>query len=399
MYPRNAASPPTIDLGQILQLSDGAVQTSGASVRVKIGTGSWGAGAGSLDCDATSGIWTYAPTQAETNDAFFVVAAYKSGCSALSKTVITSASATAGYAGLDWSKINAPTTTVGLSGTTIKTATDVETDTVDIQSSVSDIETKVDTLLARITSTLFSGITYLSRWLGAIAGKTADTSTRAEINATTAGTSYNETTDSLEAVRDRGDAAWITGSSSDTGARTITITVNDGTNPLQGAKVRVRQGSENYVKETNASGVVEFNLDDFTWNVAITKPQYEFTSTTLVVNGSTSPPTYSMTLVSLTPSDADKVTGYWTVLDEEGNPAVGVVVKVNAVLQPTGAEGIIHFKTTRSSTTGANGVAEFVNMLPGWTYNVSLDGQTLSQITIDSAATGNVSLGSCVLAE
>jgi hypothetical protein len=136
MYPRNAASPPIIDLGQILQLSDGAVQTSGASVRVKIGTGSWGAGAGSLDCDATSGIWTYAPTQAETNDAFFVVGVYKTGCSALSKTVITSASDTAGYAGLDWSKLRAPTTTVGLSGTTIKTATDIETDTVDIQSRI-----------------------------------------------------------------------------------------------------------------------------------------------------------------------------------------------------------------------------------------------------------------------
>lgn len=270
---------------------------------------------------------------------------------------------------------------------------------LDIQSSVSNIETKVDTLLARITSTLFSGITYLSRWLGAIAGKTADTSTRAEINATTAGTSYNETTDSLEAVRDRGDAAWITGSSSDSGARTITITVNDGTNPLQGAKVRVRQGAENYVKETNASGVVEFNLDDFTWNVAITKPQYEFMATTLVVNGSTSPPTYSMTLVSLTPSDADKVTGYWTVLDEEGDPAVGVVVKVNAVLQPTGAEGIIHVKTTRTATTDSNGVADFANMLPGWTYSVSLDGQTVAQVTIDSAATGTVELGSCVLAE
>lgn len=48
-------------------------------------------------------------------------------------------------------------------------------------------------------------------WLGAIAGKTADTTTRAEINATTAGATYNETTDSLEALRDRGDAAWITG--------------------------------------------------------------------------------------------------------------------------------------------------------------------------------------------
>lgn len=39
-----------------------------------------------------------------------------------------------GEAGLDWANIGSPTTTVGLSGTTVKTATDVETDTADIQS-------------------------------------------------------------------------------------------------------------------------------------------------------------------------------------------------------------------------------------------------------------------------
>lgn len=39
-----------------------------------------------------------------------------------------------GEAGLDWANIGSPTTTVGLSGTTVKTATDVETDTQDIQS-------------------------------------------------------------------------------------------------------------------------------------------------------------------------------------------------------------------------------------------------------------------------
>lgn len=133
MYPRNAASPPAIDLGQILLLSDGTIQTTGVSVRVRIGTGAWGAGAGSLDCDAISGIWTYTPTQAETNDLFFLVAAYKSGCTAQSRCVITSASDTTGYAGLDWSKVRAPTTTLNLSGTSIKTATDVETDTADIQ--------------------------------------------------------------------------------------------------------------------------------------------------------------------------------------------------------------------------------------------------------------------------
>src|SRR6185436_11795256 len=39
-----------------------------------------------------------------------------------------------GEAGIDWANIGSPTTTVGLSGTTVKTATDVETDTQDIQS-------------------------------------------------------------------------------------------------------------------------------------------------------------------------------------------------------------------------------------------------------------------------
>lgn len=39
-----------------------------------------------------------------------------------------------GEAGIDWANIGSPTTTVGLSGTTVKTATDVETDTADIQS-------------------------------------------------------------------------------------------------------------------------------------------------------------------------------------------------------------------------------------------------------------------------
>lgn len=39
-----------------------------------------------------------------------------------------------GEAGLDWANVGSPTTTVNLSATTIKTATDVETDTADIQS-------------------------------------------------------------------------------------------------------------------------------------------------------------------------------------------------------------------------------------------------------------------------
>jgi hypothetical protein len=69
---------------------------------------------------------------------------------------------------------------------------------------IAAVKTDTGNLVSRITANLFSGITYLSRWLGALAGKTADTTTRTEINATTAGAGYNETTDSLEAQKDSG---------------------------------------------------------------------------------------------------------------------------------------------------------------------------------------------------
>lgn len=56
----------------------------------------------------------------------------------------------------------------------------------------------------------FTGITLLAEWLGLIAGKqTGNSTARTELRATGAGSgTYDETTDSQEALRDRGDAAW-----------------------------------------------------------------------------------------------------------------------------------------------------------------------------------------------
>jgi len=68
------------------------------------------------------------------------------------------------------------------------------------------------TAAADITSILgkFTGITLLAQWLGLIAGKqTGNSTARTELRATGAGSgTFDETTDSQEAVRDRGDAAW-----------------------------------------------------------------------------------------------------------------------------------------------------------------------------------------------
>ena len=123
MYPRNASSPERIAIGPVVQISDGAVQTSGVTVRV-LPFGSTEADGGGTTAYSTDGVVIYTPTQAETNYTSFVLIAKKTGCIPATVTVVTSASATAGYAGTDQSKITNATATVNLSGTTIKSVTD-----------------------------------------------------------------------------------------------------------------------------------------------------------------------------------------------------------------------------------------------------------------------------------
>ena len=81
-----------------------------------------------------------------------------------------------------------------------------------VSADVAAVKSDTGTLVTRITSTLFSGITSLAQWLGLLAGKqTGDTTARTELRATGAGSgTYDETTDSQEAIRDRGDTAWTT---------------------------------------------------------------------------------------------------------------------------------------------------------------------------------------------
>jgi hypothetical protein len=80
------------------------------------------------------------------------------------------------------------------------------------------------TAVAAITAIL-SGITSLKQWLGMLAGKqTGDSTALTEIRATGAGSgTFNPTTDSGEALRDRGDLAWTTGTGGGGGGGGTTV--------------------------------------------------------------------------------------------------------------------------------------------------------------------------------
>jgi hypothetical protein len=66
-------------------------------------------------------------------------------------------------------------------------------------------------------ATILAGITSLAKWLRAFVRKdTPDSTALSEINS--GGGAYSAATDSQEAIRDRGDAAWITGAGGSAGA-------------------------------------------------------------------------------------------------------------------------------------------------------------------------------------
>jgi hypothetical protein len=123
-----------------------------------------------------------------------------------------------GEAGVDWANVGTPGSTVNLSATTVKTLTDAPSDSSGVTTLLSRLSSAragyLDNLSAGAVSlaSTFSGITNLAQWLGLLAGKqTGNSTARTEVRATGGGSgTFDETTDSQEAIRDRGDSAWTT---------------------------------------------------------------------------------------------------------------------------------------------------------------------------------------------
>lgn len=169
----------------------------------------------------------------------------------------TASAGAAGYVGIDWGHVNAPTSTVVLSGTTIATVTG-QLSAATIAAAVRDV----------------NNLTPAANSLGAA------------VNAGGGGGGSAPTVEDIDAQLSstHGSGQW--GSSSGSGAFTVTVTVSDGSSPVPNANVRVSSGITSYVATTNGSGVASFSLDAATWGLAITKSGYSFTPSTIVVSAS-----------------------------------------------------------------------------------------------------------------
>ena len=233
------------------------------------------------------------------------------------------------------------------------------------------------TILARIGDFAGTGLNSAKGFLQAMFRKDAGVTganTPSEINEAenTVVGGFDGTTDSQEAIRDRGDAAWITatgfatptnvsdaqtaitnvltaikgaGWSSETlkliydslpsagsGAFPITLYVKDlSANPIQNAKVRINATGGDAVQTTNSLGVVTFNLDAGTYTAYVgTSASYTpAASYTVVISGAgaiTSPAGGILTVTAISlpvPTSADNYLVYNNERKVEADVAFG----------------------------------------------------------------------------
>lgn len=158
-------------------------------------------------------------------------------------------------------------------------------------------------------------------------------------------------------LADNRDGEEIVTTSVGTGARSVTITVDDGSDELENARVRFTEGSNTFTALTNSSGVATFALDDATYTLAITKAGYSFTPTTQVVDG-TETITKSMSAIVITPgAGPDQTTGYLTTYDGQGESAEDVEITFRLV-KPPGNEGQAFDGDEFTGTSGEDGLLE-----------------------------------------
>ena len=158
--------------------------------------------------------------------------------------------------------------------------------------------------------------------------------------------------------------------STGTGARTVTITVNDGSAVLQNARVRLTEGANTFTGLTNASGVVTFNLDDATYTVSITKSGYSYAGATLVVDG-TEAVTYSMTQITPSaPDDPALCAVTIPIVNQFGAALPGEVVEIRFNEFVTGADTtVLVLSPPPTLTSDDEGLVE-VNLLRDGKYSV-----------------------------
>lgn len=153
------------------------------------------------------------------------------------------------------------------------------------------------------------------------------------------------------------------------GANLVTITVTDGTDPLENAIVRVASGVLSESSLTNVDGEVQFSLSNATYTVTIERAGYESEVASLVVAGTTTEE-YELTAIVVTPPASPSVsTGSMLVLDENNDPESGISISLQLTEGP-GTAGYSLDTKIRTEVSNGSGMVEFTKLRRGATYSI-----------------------------
>lgn len=161
------------------------------------------------------------------------------------------------------------------------------------------------------------------------------------------------------------------------GGNIVTLTIDDFTDPVVGAVVRVSKPGVAATKTTITGGIAKFLLDDGTYDVAIIATGFASTVEELVVSGATSD-TFSLEGLEITPpDDALTATGIMVVYDEEGVVEDQVEVSLQLTAGP-GDAGYAFDTKIRTEVSNVAGLVQFAGLIRGATYRIWRGGSTAS---------------------
>ena len=269
------------------------------------------------------------------------------------------------YIGVDWGDMIRQTTTQGLSGTTIGTVTAISDSRIDnLDATVSTRASEVNASANRITIlAAIPGVSAIAAacWAYVITGSTS------------AATALSYVFSVVSSLVGSG------------GANSVTITVNDGATAIQSASVSAWSGSTLVATgTTNVSGVVILSLNSATYSINITANGFNGSAgNSLVVSGATSQ-TYSLTAITITPSDPPEVTGYLYCYDQFGNAQAGVPHTIVLQTAPSGDTGASLSQRPRTVVSASDGLVEFTGLVQEAVYTVKRADGPQTRFTADT---------------
>jgi hypothetical protein len=196
------------------------------------------------------------------------------------------------------------------------------------------------------------------------------------------GATFSGATDSLEAIRNRGDVAWITGGTGG-GSNAVTINVKDDSavNVVDCYVEVWDSAGTSFISRTNtnSSGNVTFNLDSNTYTVKMHKTGYYFANQTLIVDGVESVAYTGTILVPSAPADPEMCRVYGFFLNPDGTIITGLTG--NALVTCYQEDNTVYAGTEAGTyvTTGTYAGMMYFDIARGATATVTLEAISYSK--------------------